>query len=77
MVTLVKKKLNALLILLNVEPLEVNLPLRPVVPDFNVALGPVLSQGSNEAVGSTQIPPIIDRGMVQEHQDENIQSMDK
>ncbi|GLJ05516.1 hypothetical protein SUGI_0019460 [Cryptomeria japonica] len=76
LVTLVKEKSNASLILLNAEPPEVNPPLRPVVPDLNVTLGPVLSQGSNEVAGSTQIPLIFDRGMVQEHQDENVQPMD-
>lgn len=76
LVTLVKKKSNALLILLNVKPPEVNPPLRPVVPDLNVSLEPMLLQDSIEAVGSAQIPPIINRGMVQEHQDEHIQPME-
>lgn len=43
MVTLIKKKTNALLILLNAKLPEVNPHPQPLVPDLNVALGPVLS----------------------------------
>lgn len=66
MATLIKKKTNALLILLNAKLPEVNPHPQPLVPDLNVSLGPVLSQGSNEAAGFAQIPPTVDKGTVQE-----------